>query len=82
MSGSVEVQLGGQQAHHKQHITRLTLEPKVRTVIPTDFSTLSYLAQTSRPDGTLGLHSTARGDTYLIEKGTWGNLWIYGMDVI
>ena len=34
------------------------------------------------PDGTIGVHSPNLDKTYLVDSMGWGNIWVYGMDII
>ena len=43
---------------------------------------LSYLHSQSLPEARLGIHSPTRKETYIIGGLDWGNIWVYGMDVL
>ena len=47
-----------------------------------DFYTLTHMSIAGIPDGVVGIHSQRLGETYLIEPAQWGNIWVYGMEVI
>jgi hypothetical protein len=82
MATNLKLELGGQDENHKFQSEHLILPPQTRVAAKLDFSALSYLYTPNFPDGTIGLHSTAMDETYLVEPLEWHNIWVYGMDII
>jgi hypothetical protein len=58
------------------------LAPRTRLEIPGAFFSLSYLHIQSSPQARIGIYSPTRNETYLIGTQDWGNLWIYGKEVL
>ena len=58
------------------------LPPRTRVEVPQGFFSLSYLYIKSSPNARIGIHSPARKQTYLISTLDWGNIWVYGMDIL
>ena len=34
------------------------------------------------PNARIGIHSPSRRETYIISPLDWGNIWVYGMDIL
>ena len=34
------------------------------------------------PAGRVGVHSPRLGETLLIQPGEWGNIWVYGLEIL
>jgi hypothetical protein len=75
------VEIGGQNADRDYITERVTLQPRERVELASPFYSVACLRAESLPSARIGLHSPARGDTYLIPAIDWGNIWIYGMDI-
>jgi hypothetical protein len=82
MTVPIELALGGQARNHKFQTEHLILHPRIRVVAKQKFSSLSYFSTPNQPDSTIGVHSSALNKTYLIKPKTWGNIWVYGMEII
>jgi hypothetical protein len=78
----LKVEFGGQDEAHKIQREQIILQPQKRMRCKSNFFALSYLYTPNLPDGTVGVHSSQREETYLVEPMSWGNIWVYGMDVI
>jgi len=81
-SGEIKLELGGQNRQRRFQSEQVILPPKTRRTAQSEFSALSYLHVPRIPDGTIGIHNSLLGDTVLIEPSEWGNIWVYGMEVI
>ena len=78
---TLTVEIGGQDANRDFVTRRLDLPPRTRVQIEGDFHALAYIHVTTQPDGRIGIHSPSRHETYLIQPGDWGNIWVYGMRI-
>ena len=81
-SQAVKLELGGQDADHKFLTEQIILNPRERSKTRQEFYTLSYLYTPRLPDGILGVHCPKLKDTQLIKPITWGNIWVYGLEII
>ncbi len=78
---TIRLEIGGQDSG-RDFITRsIELPPRTRVEVDGDFYSLAYIRAESRPNGRIGIHSSARKETYLIESITWSNIWLYGLEV-
>jgi hypothetical protein len=85
------VEIGGQDAGSRagtgtpsrEFVTAtLELPPKKRVPVEQGFHSLAYIHAARRPEARIGLHSPARGEAYLVPAHEWGNIWVYGMDIL
>lgn len=76
------VEIGGQEAGREFVTARLELPPRTRLAVETAFHSLAYVHAAERPAARLGLHSPRRGEAYIIPPHEWGNIWVYGMEVL
>lgn len=79
---TLSLEIGGQD-NGREFMTRsLDLPPRTRVEVNADFYSLAYVhVKSKRPNGRLGIHSSSRKETYLIEPVTWSNIWVYGMEI-
>ncbi len=76
------IEIGG-QAESREYLTRtVELPPRTRVTIHDPFFALSFLHVSHPPAARIGLHSPAMGQAYLINPFDWGNIWVYGMNII
>ncbi len=79
---SLTVELGG-QVENREYASRVViLPPHQRVEIETNFYALSSLHVHRLPEGRLGVHSPALRETCLIQPQQWGNVWVYGMEIV
>jgi len=82
-SGEVQrVELGGQDEGRAMRSYAVELPPRARVEIPSRFFSLSYVHTKSALNARIGIHSPTRRETYVIGASDWGNIWVYGMDVL
>jgi hypothetical protein len=79
---TLTVELGG-QAEGRGFLTRTVEVPaQTRVVVDDPFFALTYVHIHKMFKGRLGIYNTRRKETYVINHGEWGNIWIYGMDIL
>jgi hypothetical protein len=76
------LEIGGQAEGRERRSCSLNLPPQTRLEVKTDLFSLTYLHARSRPRARVGIHSPARNETRLISVPDWGNIWVYGMDIL
>ncbi len=76
------LEIGGQDEGRAMQSCTVELPPRRRVEIPNKFFSLSYVHIRSSPDARIGIHSPTRQETYLIGTQDWGNIWVYGMQVV
>lgn len=79
---TLQVELGGQDEQRDYITETLTLPPRTRVEAQSDFFSLACVYVSSLPEGRLGIHSPTRKETYLIGSYDWGNIWVYGLEIL
>lgn len=78
----ITVEVGGQNAGREFITAMLELPPRKRVPVEQSFSSLAYIHAARRPEARIGLHSPVRGEAYIVPPHKWGNIWVYGMDIL
>jgi hypothetical protein len=76
------VEIGGQDEGREMRSRLVELPPRTRVETDNGFFSLSYVHVKSLMDARIGIHSPTRKETYLIGGMDWGNIWVYGMDIL
>lgn len=78
----ITVEIGGQDNERNFISATLELLPRQRMLVEVTFQSLAYIHADRRPTARIGIYSPVHGEPYLIPAHTWGNLWVYGMDIL
>ncbi|NWG33089.1 MAG: hypothetical protein HXY42_01495 [Chloroflexi bacterium] len=76
------VEVTGQVEGRETRTSVVELPPATRVQIEEEFFSVTYIQSKSLPDARIGIHSPVRKETYLIHPLEWGNIWVYGMNVL
>jgi len=76
------VEVGGQDEGREMRSCVVELSPRTRVEINEGFFSIAYVHVKSQPEARIGIHSLALKETYLIGALDWGNIWVYGMDIL
>ena len=76
------IEIGGQDKEGTMLTCTVEIPPRTRLEIQNEFFSLSYIHTKSGPPRRMGIHSPVRRETYLIGGTDWGNLWVYGMEIL
>ncbi|MBN1450849.1 MAG: hypothetical protein JW963_07535 [Anaerolineales bacterium] len=79
---TLTVEIGG-QAQGREFLTRrVELPPHTRVKVDDAFYAVASIHIDQLPAARLGIHSPYMGEAYLVDPFAWGNIWVYGMDII
>ena len=78
----IRLEIGGQDSEHNFITDTIDLPPRQRMLVDKGFHSLAYLHAHSKPEARIGIHSPLHGEPYIIPAYSWGNLWIYGIDIL
>ncbi len=81
-SSQIKIELGGLGPDHKTISEHKKLQPGIRLTSEKDFHALHYIHTPDLPDGPVGIHSPVLKETLIIDPLDWGNIWVYGMEII
>jgi hypothetical protein len=76
------VEIGGQDEGRAIHSITVKLPPRTRLEVETEFFSVSYVHTKSSSPARIGIHSPVRRETHLIDEVEWGNIWVYGLDIL
>jgi hypothetical protein len=76
------VEIGGQDEGRGMSSRTVKLPPCARVEVPDVFFSLSYVHTKSVAPARIGIYSPVRRETHLIGRQDWGNIWIYGTDIV
>ncbi|MDL1912716.1 hypothetical protein FBQ81_18815 [Chloroflexi bacterium CFX6] len=76
------VEIGGQDEGRGMRTSVVELPPRTRIQIEDGYFSVAYIQSKSPPEARIGIHSPARSETHLIGAMDWGNIWVYGMEVL
>ncbi len=79
---SLTIEIGGQAEGRERRSCLVELPPQKRLEVENGFFSLSYLHIKTKPTARIGIHSPIRKETHLVGAQDWGNIWVYGMDVL
>ena len=76
------LEISGQDSG-RGNLTRLVnLPPKTRVTVDDPFYSVTAIHIKNIPSARFGIHSPASKETHLISPLDWGNIWVYGLDII
>lgn len=79
---TLALEIGGQDSSREFITCTVDLPPHTRLEVDKGFYSLAYVHSESKPTARLGIYSPGRRETYMIESISWGNIWIYGMEIL
>jgi hypothetical protein len=78
----LRIEITGQNADREFMTASLELPPRERLPVEQGFHSLVTIHSARRPEARIGIHSPLRGKAHLIPAHSWGNIWVYGMDIV
>ncbi|MBN1304219.1 MAG: hypothetical protein JXA13_07275 [Anaerolineales bacterium] len=78
----VTLELSGQNQERDFHTDTITLPPQTRVKLQSDFFSLASLHINQPVSARIGIHSSQLKETILINPHEWGNIWMYGNEII
>ena len=76
------IEIGGQDRERIMRSCTVELPPRTRIEIQNEFFSLAYVHKKHGSPARIGIHSPVRKETYIIEASDWGNIWIYGLNIL
>ena len=76
------IEIGGQDAGREMRTVTLKVPPRTRVKVAEGFYSVAYIHLQSQPEARIGIHSRALQETHLISALDWGNIWVYGLDIL
>ncbi len=79
---SQRLEIGGQDTGRELRAVEVELPPHTRVTLDDRFASVAYIHSTTLPKARIGIHSPRLNDTHLISPLEWGNIWVYGLDIL
>ncbi len=79
---AMTVELAGQAEGREFLSCTVELPPRTRILVQESFFALTSVHIPKLIEGRLGIHSSRRRETHVIHWHEWGNLWVYGMEIV
>ena len=76
------LEIGGQTEGREMRSLSVEMPPRTRVKIDHGFFSLAYIHIQTQPEARIGIHSPALQETHLIGTMDWGNIWVYGLDIL
>jgi hypothetical protein len=76
------IEIGGQDEGREMRSLQVEIPPKRRVEIDGGFYSVAYIHTKDLPKARIGIHSPRRDETYIVEPGDWGNIWVYVIDIL
>lgn len=76
------IEIGGQDEGRTIRSCTVELPPRTRVEVQNRFFSLAYVHTKSGSPARIGIYSPVRRETHLIGASDWGNMWVYGLDVL
>ncbi|MEW6286772.1 MAG: hypothetical protein AB1509_11145 [Chloroflexota bacterium] len=76
------IEVNGQAEAGEMRPLEVELPPRRRVQIETEYSSVASIHSKALPNARIGIHSPIRKETHLIGARDWGNIWVYGMDIL
>lgn len=76
------VEIGGQDAGREMRSLEVEIPPRRRVEIDSGFFSVAYIHMKNVPQTRIGIHRLRREDPYIIDPAAWGNIWVYGLDIL
>jgi len=78
----IQIEISGQD-QARGFLTRLVnIPPKMRVSVNDPFYSVAAIHIKAIPSARLGIHSSTHKEAYIIPSSDWGNIWVYGMEII
>jgi hypothetical protein len=78
----IDLEIGGQGQNREFLAESIHLPSGASALARHDFYSVAYIHVSEPAQGRIGLHSPARRSTRVIPPADWGNIWVYGMQII
>ena len=79
---AVEARDLGQDAGREMRSVQVQVPPRTRVIVEADLFSVAYVHSRTQPEARIGLHSPAIQEIHLIQDADWGNIWVYGLDIL
>ena len=76
------IEIGGQTEGREMRSVTVQVPPRTRVTVDEGLFSLAYIHSKTLPEARIGIHCPALQETHLIGALDWGNIWVYGLDIL
>jgi hypothetical protein len=76
------IEIGGQDSGREMRSLKVEIPPRTRVTLDEGFHSLTYVHITNMPNARIGMYSPTSKQTHIVGLSDWGNIWVYGMDIL
>lgn len=76
------LEIGGQDAGRETRSITVQVPPRTRVTVEAGLFSVAYVHSQAQPEARIGIRSPALQETHLISPMDWGNIWVYGLDIL
>ena len=76
------VEIGGQDQRREMRTFVVEVPPRTRVKVEAGLYSLSHVHAKSPLNTRIGIHCPALRETHIISPLDWGNIWVYGIDIL
>ena len=76
------IEIGGQAERREMRTHVAEIPSRTRVKFETDFYSIAYVHVKSPLSARIGIHCPALQETHIIGALDWGNIWVYGVDIL
>jgi len=77
MHEKIRIRIGGQGDDKEFIVEKIALVPAQKTTTNKEFYTVLFVQTADTPSGALTVESVDINKTEIVERGEWGNIWVY-----
>jgi len=78
----ITLEIGGQDEGREMRTLVVEVPPRTRVEIQSEFFSLAYIHARRYTGARVGIRCASRNETHLVGALEWGNIWVYGMDIL
>lgn len=78
----ITLELGGQDEGREMRSLEVEVPPRTRVEIQNGFFSLAYIHAIKPISARVGIRCASRDELHLVGALEWGNIWVYGMDIL
>lgn len=78
----MQIEISGQDSARGFLTRQVNIPPKMRVTVEDPFYSVTSIHVKKMAAARLGIHSPAYNEAHVISQMEWGNIWVYGMEII
>jgi len=76
------INIGGQVEGREVRTYQVRLTQNSKVMLDENLFSILYIHSKTLPDARVGVYTSSRGDAHIIHPVDWGNIWVYGIEIM